>query len=560
MHGRVKVKTTAEQEEEKRKEREKKLKIYKAASRQIIEKRRSGELDDELLQITGQVLQSNPDDSTLWNIRREVFGKYFDEGSKHTAEDGAGELMLTEMALQKNPKSYGAWSHRAWAMGAFPNMDWDRELRLCNLFLEQDERNFHCWDYRRVVCQHAKVSLEKELSFTMEKIAANFSNYSAWHYRSRLLPRVYPGHREGTVKEEVLLEEYSLVQNATFTDPGDQSGWFYHRWLTGKERPALDFLLFYISKETRTVMLHLTQQIRIQEVVLTVRMNGVPLLLEWHAPGTLLCSSLWYADIPGDALVGDCDTEWRAVVKSQDGAEAHAVLSLTASDQEARFSGNILRNHLFSCELSAARTSVLEKELEVCQALNELEPENKWPLLTCVLLMRALDGPKFSERIDKFLLKLSVVDPMRSAYYQDLRSKFVMEIVLEDRRANVEHVSFAGKELTSVHHMGHLALVRDLDFSGNRIRSLRPFCFLRSVVRLDLSGNRVDTCLGLEELQHLGWLSLENNEISCLDGLAPLKTCQKLTTLFLKGNPVCRYGNGLQSFLPQVRIFEESST
>lgn len=49
--------------------------------------------------------------------------------------------MLTEMALQKNPKSYGAWSHRAWAMAAFPNMDWDRELRLCNLLLEQDEPN-----------------------------------------------------------------------------------------------------------------------------------------------------------------------------------------------------------------------------------------------------------------------------------------------------------------------------------------------------------------------------------------------------------------------------------
>lgn len=30
-----------------------------------------------------------------------------------------------------------------------------------------------------------------------------------------------------------------------------------------------------------------------------------------------------------------------------------------------------------SCELSAARTSVLEKELEVCQALHELEPQNK---------------------------------------------------------------------------------------------------------------------------------------------------------------------------------------
>ncbi|XP_042148564.1 geranylgeranyl transferase type-2 subunit alpha isoform X2 [Ixodes scapularis] len=422
MHGRLKVKTTAEQEEEKRKEREKKLKTYKAANRQIVEKRQSGELDDELLRITGQVLQTNPDDSTLWNIRREVFEKYFEKGSKHTAEDGEGELMLTEMALQKNPKSYGAWSHRAWAMAAFPNMDWDRELRLCNLLLEQDERNFNGWDYRRLVCQRAKVTPEKELSFTMDKIAANFSNYSAWHYRSSLLPKVHPGSREGTVEEDVLLEEYSLVQNATFTDPGDQSGWFYHRWLTGRERSALGFLLFCVSKETRTVTLHLTQQIRIEEVELTVRMDGVPLSLVWHAPSTLLCSPLWYADIPGDALVGNCDNEWKATVRSRDGAEAHAVLSVKASEQEVRFTGNIPRNHLFSCELSAARTSVLEKELEVCQALHELEPQNKWPLLTCVLLMRALDGSGHREEIEKFLVELLTVDPMRSAYYRDLRT------------------------------------------------------------------------------------------------------------------------------------------
>ncbi|XP_029844050.2 geranylgeranyl transferase type-2 subunit alpha isoform X2 [Ixodes scapularis] len=559
MHGRLKVKTTAEQEEEKRKEREKKLKIYKAASRQIIDKRRSGELDDELLRITGQVLQSNPDDSTLWNIRREVFEKYFDKGSKHTAEDGEDELTLTELALQKNPKSYGAWSHRAWAMGAFPNMDWDRELRLCNLLLEQDERNFHGWDYRRLVCQHAKVTLEKELSFTMDKIAANFSNYSAWHYRSSLLPKVHPGSREGTVKEDVLLEEYSLVQNATFTDPGDQSGWFYHRWLTGREKPALDFLLLYISKGTRTVTLHLTQQIRIQEVELTVRMNGVLLSFVWHAPNTLLCSPLWYADIPGDALVGDCDSEWKATVRSRDGTEAHADLSVKASEQEARFTGNIPRNHLFSCELSAARTSVLEKELEVCQALHELEPQNKWPLLTCVLLMRALDGSRFQEEIEKFLLELTTVDPMRSAYYHDLRSKFAMEIALEGLDANLVCVSLAGKKLTCVHHADHLALVRDVDLSRNRIRSLRPLCFLRSVVRLNLCGNRVLTCLGLEELPHLEWLSLEDNEISSLDGLVPLKTCRKLTTLLLKGNPVCKYEKYLSSFLPQVKIFDNSS-
>ena len=62
------------------------------------------------------------------------------------------------------------------------------------------------------------MSPEDEFNFSTEKIKENFSNYSSWHYRSKLLPLIHPdqsGDKERV--EEGALMKGNLTRNSLIT-------------------------------------------------------------------------------------------------------------------------------------------------------------------------------------------------------------------------------------------------------------------------------------------------------------------------------------------------------
>ena len=136
------MRTSEEEKEQKRLKQEAKLKLYLPCKEKIFAKRKAQELDDELIQLTGNILSSNPDFYTLWNIRKECFLAALEcPGDRDLVEMFNRDLDFTEACLRVNPKSYGAWHHRCWLLENHPKSDYEKEVALCTRYLKLDERN-----------------------------------------------------------------------------------------------------------------------------------------------------------------------------------------------------------------------------------------------------------------------------------------------------------------------------------------------------------------------------------------------------------------------------------
>ncbi|CAM9358206.1 unnamed protein product [Choristocarpus tenellus] len=240
MHGRKKSDLPQTQEE--KDAVKSKIANYQKVIGAVVHKRKVGEIDGELKVLVGKVLRLHPDYYSMWNYRREGILEQLrklGDGEGMSGEETVGavykeELDLTVDCIKRSSKSYPPWHHRKWALERWLELPGGRkllagELDLCRQFLDLDGRNFHCWAYRMWVAEQAGLPAAEDFEFTTEKILQNFSNYSAFHFRSKLLSRMIT--EEGRDCWQLLDEELDLAHQAMFTEPADQSVWWYHHFL-----------------------------------------------------------------------------------------------------------------------------------------------------------------------------------------------------------------------------------------------------------------------------------------------------------------------------------------
>ncbi|KAL8768161.1 MAG: hypothetical protein Q9209_005552 [Squamulea sp. 1 TL-2023] len=222
--------------------------------------------------MTTQLLEMNPEYYTVWNYRRLLLRSFFENATlsypgsadDNTASDVIQRYITDDLGfllplLRKFPKCYWIWNYRLWllveASRLLPSPTvyqmWQKELGLVGKMLSLDSRNFHGWGYRRKIVSaleelsmamgSAETSMtEDEFVYTTKMIGSNLSNFSAWHRRSKLIPRLLNERNASQAERRQFLDsELELVQRALWADPDskDQSLWFYHQYLISNFSP-----------------------------------------------------------------------------------------------------------------------------------------------------------------------------------------------------------------------------------------------------------------------------------------------------------------------------------
>ncbi|CAG8611943.1 6522_t:CDS:10 [Funneliformis mosseae] len=561
MHGRRRVKPSAEVEKLRKEKEATKIKEYNDLVASCFEKRDKNEFDNDAFTITTKILSQNPDFYTIWNFRRSIllYGILKECSEQDKQQTLSTELGFLQELFQLNPKSYWIFNHRRWCLEEIPNPDWNMELKLIGKFLEMDARNFHAWDYRRYVTfqlsSTTKTSLtQTEFDFTTTKINQNFSNYSAWHQRSKLMPRLIKEQNLDEQEKETLVnKEFELVKAAFYTDPDDQSAWLYHWWLVGREIQHISLLGAYYNPKMRQVVLAFDDEIGMVipfQVTKKIDDNSPSSYIEgmWRPAGGELKHDQLNIDRSYGFVwiftffdsVKDDFTELIVTVKPEFIVPSHSEVKLTRTMQRhCIINDNYNLENESSSSLSQSqdtlpidtseRIKLLQREISMVRELLELEPDtNLLRELKYISGTNMEENSKIDDEVVTICDHLIKIDKLRTKRFEDLRSKAIFEsatkslvklvskeLAYNDDTLQYQDSTFSleSKNLTIIPTPSILLYITKLNLSNNKLTSIQFLANLINLKEIDVSNNCITSISGVNRLRNLRYLKIQNNYI-----------------------------------------------
>ncbi|XP_027766743.1 geranylgeranyl transferase type-2 subunit alpha-like, partial [Empidonax traillii] len=282
----------------------------------------------------------------------------------------------------------------------------------------------HAWEHRRALV--AQDDPDAELAFAGSLLSRDFSNFSAWHHRLRLL-RPGPGGSGAPLSPQRMREELELVQNAVFTDPTDQSAWVYLRCILSRATSPPRIICVYVDREDAALAVVFSRPVLVSpdRPDLTATLDGSVLEGAWRSgEGRPRPSHTWILDLPRPAEATAPTQRPRLQVGVTWAPDStHCEVTLLPDQDEAWWQEPIVARELFWPEVGVASPQVLQEQVSTCRELLELEPRSRGCLLTLTLLLSALDPLGHAQEVRRHLRSLQEADPLRLGFVADVASR-----------------------------------------------------------------------------------------------------------------------------------------
>ncbi|KAI3652160.1 hypothetical protein MP228_003463 [Amoeboaphelidium protococcarum] len=424
-------------------------------------------------------------------------------------------LKFNLMCMKMNPKSYWSWNFRQWLFNQFykvvvvDDQIIKEEVVLINRLLDADDRNFHGWDYRRwfmstfinnggdiddsVPVQNESLRVvvnsaidtynaqlrDAEMEFCLTKIKANFSNYSAWHYRSKM--------------QSTPFVDLELVQNALFTSPDDQAAWFYHDWIIGSLLRPTWWQMTDLGCGLIKVALHFNHCVLCNQQLVEQQ------------------PCIWYPERSNEDSMSRL---WYSVIDINQTAEKIELPAGLFTFNQFRQSSSKIVIDLVNRKVIDESQELIQGEIKLLNELLELEPDCANVHFRLAQLYGMLsDFTSATQRVQS----LQKTDKLRLGLYQDwLISLQVHQQHSLDMQRSSTKVNLERNSLTKV----------DLQLIPGQVEELV------------LDNNQITLLDNIEYLSNLKVLSIRNNGTKSLESLKVLcLLANSLRELNVEGNP-----------------------